>query len=387
MVRNYENFRKSAADLCKFDSRFARNPSPTLFELHYYYRGMKQKILGPGSPMPFRTTSNWRISQVIVWLVGIGILFNLIFYPKLGIHLFWNILIPVAPALLVVAIGVWRNVCPLATSALLPARFNFSKGIKLSRQQTGTLNLISVIALLLIAPLRHTLFDTNGLATAILIISVATLAFAMGSLFEWKSGWCSSLCPIHPVEKLYGQKNGIPLSNAQCGSCFKCVAPCPDSTPGIHPMSVKKNRSHQIAGFLMVGAFPGFIWGWFQVPDATGTITFDELLLAYLWPLLGMLVSGLLFYGVKQIVKEKTLVPIFSALSVSCYYWFRIPALVGYGMYPHDGMLIDLSGVIPHWLVTFSALAFSAFFFWWFVFRQQKPTRWGTRPAYAEVRK
>ena len=37
----------------------------------------------------------------------LGIFFSLIFFPKIGIHAFWNVLIPIAPALVVVAVGLW----------------------------------------------------------------------------------------------------------------------------------------------------------------------------------------------------------------------------------------------------------------------------------------
>ena len=167
----------------------------------------------------------WRIVQTLIWIVGVIILFNLIFYPTIGIHLFWNILIPVAPILLVVAVGVWRNICPLASTALFPRHLELSKRKKLSIEQTGKFNLIAVIALFVIVPLRHAIFDMNGPATAILILSLGLIAVILSFFYEWKSAWCSGLCPIHPVEKLYGLKNKLSLPNAHCNECFRCVTP------------------------------------------------------------------------------------------------------------------------------------------------------------------
>ena len=37
--------------------------------------------------------------------------------------------------------------------------------------------------------------------TALMLLIAAGIAFALGIAFEWRSGWCASLCPIHPVEK------------------------------------------------------------------------------------------------------------------------------------------------------------------------------------------
>ncbi len=336
------------------------------------------------NPLSQKSTLIWRIAQTLVWMVGLAILFNLIFFPDIGIHLFWNILIPVAPALFVVAVGVWRNVCPMASNALFSRHIGFSKRKKLTVAQSSKLNLIAVIALFIIVPLRHAIFDTNGMATALLILSISAIAIIMGFIFEWKSGWCSGLCPVHPVEKLYGVNNRFSLPNAHCNNCFRCVTPCPDSTPGISPLSSKKTIYHRITGFLMVGAFPGFIWGWFQVPDYHGYISISELIGVYIMPLVGLVLSSLLFLILKKYLQEKTLVALFSAAAVSCYYWFRLPALVGFGIFPNDGMLIDLSNLIPEWSITVLVVATTLFFFWWIVLRNKKQVPWAIRPIYAD---
>ncbi|MEZ4825099.1 MAG: hypothetical protein R3C61_02220 [Bacteroidia bacterium] len=333
-----------------------------------------------------RTILFWRIAQIVVWLTGVFILFNLIFRPKLGIQLFWNVLIPVAPLLLVVGVGVWRNICPMASFALFPRHIGISKRKKITITQTGKLNLIAVVFLLIVVPLRHAIFDTNGLATAILILSLGAVAVTTSFFYEWKSAWCSGLCPVHPVEKLYGVKNRISLPNAHCEACHRCVTPCPDTTPGIHPLSTEKTNSHKIAGLLIVGGFPGFIWGWFQIPDYQEITDVTQLMNLYLLPLSGLVITGALFLILKKFVKKQVLITVFSAASVSCYYWFRIPALFGYGIYPGDGMLIDLSGILPEWSLTLAAITTTIFFFWWVVFRRQEATRWVGRPVYADKR-
>ena len=337
-----------------------------------------------GNQLSARSILTWRIVQTTIWLVGVFILFNLIFYPTIGIHLFWNVLIPVAPLLLVVAVGVWRNICPMASIALFPRHMGFSKRKKITIAQSGKLNLIAVIALFIIVPLRHAIFDMNGLATAILIISLGLIAAVTGLFFEWKSAWCSGLCPVHPVEKLYGLNNRLSLPNAHCDKCHRCVTPCPDSTPGINPMSSKKTNYHRIAGFLMVGAFPGFIWGWFQVPDYPGITGIEQLVSIYQTPCLGLVITSALFLILKRFVKERVLIAIFSAAAVSCYYWFRLPALLGFGIFPSDGMLIDLTGILPEWSITVTIITTTLFFFWWIVVSKQNKISCGIRPAYAD---
>jgi hypothetical protein len=99
--------------------------------------------------------------------------------------------------------------------------------------------------------------------------------------------------------------------------------------------------------------------------------------------LLGLLVTSILFLVLKRFIQERILIAIFSAAAVSCYYWFRIPALFGFGVFPGDGMLVDLTGVLPEWAITVMVVVLTLFFFWWIVFSKQRKISWVIRPAYA----
>lgn len=342
--------------------------------------------LKSGVQLSSRSVLIWRLVQLAVWLVGATILTFLIFFPVIGIHMFWNILIPVAPAILVVFTGVWRNVCPMATTALLPRHFKLSKSKRLSTMQIAKLNLISIIGLFVIVPLRHAFFNTSGPGTAILIISMVILSLAAGFLFEWKSAWCSGLCPVHPVEKLYGTKSMLAIPNAHCGECMNCVVPCPDSIPGMHPMVSKKNVYQKISGYLLVGGFPGIVWGWFHVSDQVQISNIAQLTEVYKVPLLGLITTLILFVLAKRAfakTKETTLIGVFAASAVACYYWYRIPALFGFGLYENDGMLFNLKGSLPPWIITISIVCSTIFFFWWIVFRKKNESSWIIRPRYS----
>lgn len=327
----------------------------------------------------------WRLAQFSVWLIGAFILFALIFIPSTGLLLFWNILIPLAPVLFVVMVGVWRNVCPLATTNLLPRHLGLSKQKKLTATQLGILNLIAVITLYTIVPLRHAVFNHNGLATALLIITMAVTGMIMGFFFEWKSAWCSGLCPVHPVEKLYGGNVLMSMPNAHCDRCRNCVIPCPDSTPNITPASAKKTFAQQLSGLLIIGGLPGFIWGWFHVQDQTSS-TINGLIGVYEMPLLGFAVSIVLYAVLSSLLDakfERRLIAIFAASGVSCYYWFRIPALFGFGNFADDGLLINLNTIIPAWSMTVVTIVTTLFFFYWLVVRKQNNRSWVIRPAFA----
>ena len=332
----------------------------------------------------------WRVAQTAVWLVGLAILVALLFAPDIGIHAFWNVLIPVAPALVAFAPGLWRNICPLGSTALFARHVGLSKRRRLTPEWQGSLGLIGVIALLAIVPLRHVVLDTNGPATALTIGALAAVAVLMGLTFEWKSGWCSGACPVHPVEKLYGSEAALSVPNAHCEPCERCVAPCPDSTPGVHPLSSNGSATKRWAGLMMVGGFPGFIWGWFHVHDYVGAEGWRHLEVAYGWPMAGFAVTLGAFVLLTSVVprgRHLFLIRGFAAAAIACYYWYRLPALFGFGLeaFPTDGMLVDLSGTLPTWFPVASRVVTTALFAWWLVGRRRGETAWGVRPEFSRA--
>jgi len=324
----------------------------------------------------------WRAVQTAVWLVGVAIVAALLWAPDVGIHAFWNVLIPVAPALLAFAPGLWRNICPMATNALFLRHVEKSARKKVPYAWQGRFLLIGVLLLYAIVPLRHVSFDLNGPATATVILALAAAAVVMGSRFEWKSGWCSGICPVHPVERLYGSKPLLSVSNAHCGLCHRCVQPCADSTPDLDPLTAESGLPRRMAGILTVGGFPGLVWGWFQVPDYAGTAGWSHLGPAYAWPLICAAVSTALFLALQR-WNGPALRRAFAAAAIACYYWYRLPALFGFGPFPGDGMLIDLRDTLPAWFPLVSRVATTALFAWWFVGRRTASRAWAVRPEFA----
>lgn len=330
----------------------------------------------------------WRVIQGLFFVIGLTIFLLLLFAPSLGLHAFWNVLIPVAPALVVFAPGLWRNVCPLASAALLPRHMNWSLRKKLPDRWKHRLNLFAILLLLAIVPSRHLLLDTSGPATAAVIASLAVLAVGLGFVFEWKSAWCSGLCPVHPVEKLYGTKPAIAFKNAHCHQCEQCVSICPDSVSGRHLVSSNSRIPQRIGEYLMVGGFPGFIWGWSQVPDYAGGEGWSHVGEAYALPLAGLALTMVLYAILKALCgdRKKTkrlLVDVFAAGAVSCYYWFRLPALFGYAPNPGDGMLVDLREVLSESSKILVRVATTSLFFWWLVASKRGLAKWSIRPQFS----
>lgn len=324
----------------------------------------------------------WRAVQMICWLAGFALLLTLFIQPALGITLLWNVLIPVAPMLLVVATGVWRNICPLGTTSLLPDRFGVAGKLKLTNRDQSWLHLFGVILLLLIIPLRHVLFNTDGRATGFILILLGSVAFSSGLFFERKSAWCSGICPVHPVEKLYGSKPFASMLNAHCADCIRCSVPCPDSTQNSRPFLQDNTVISRITETLLVGVFPGFIWGWFHTPDYTGMTGWQHLGQIYGWPLLAGAITALVYELLRfMLIEQRTLlIRFFAAAAVSCYYWFRLPILFGFSQLDTHGRLFNLNGIIPNWVITLLAITMILFFGWWLLIRGNIKYSWAIRP-------
>lgn len=334
----------------------------------------------------------WRSLQLLLYILGIGLLIlmlndSLRFIPflseKFGRDAFWNVLIFAAPLLFAIAPGVWRNICPMGTTSLFSRYFGFGK-VKIQNQNTqGMFYLISVLLLYVLVPLRHV--ETSGLSVVIVLVCVAIFALIIGFVFQGKSGWCSGLCPVFPVEKLYGTKPLITVSNAHCSSCANCVVPCADSIDNITPSSNTDSVASRFASFIFVGGFPGFVWGWFNVADfPTRMEGWNNLANVYALPMFGFIISLTIYWLLRKLFSEKdyfAISLIFAAAAISCYYWYRIPAILG---------LSGSTGVFGLDLSEYTSLKLilrfisSAFFFWWIVVRNTNKS-WEYRPKFASM--
>ena len=332
---------------------------------------------------------NVKILQIVFWVFGFAVFLDFFMFPEIALHAFWNVLIPVAPALFVVAPGLWRNVCPLGSTVLLSHKFKFSLGLKITQRTQDRLSFIGLALLFLLVPFRHVIMNTSGIATALTILAMTLIGFILTVFFTNKSVWCSGMCPVHHVEKFYGLKPVYELPNAHCDKCSRCVKVCPDSVPS--KMSYNPHLGSRLQRFntsVMIGAFPGFIWGWFHIPDFHGIAGFDNLFFIYIVPLLFGISSYAAYVFIKTFVpfdKHQHLVAFYAFLAVSCYYWYRIPSLIGFGneLFLEDGRLVDLSMILPEWFPILTRILVIVVFAWLLLFRNRGEKAWSTRPQYA----
>ncbi len=332
-----------------------------------------------------REQTIWRWAQVLTWAAGMFIWGALIVQPELGLHLLWNVLIPLLPALLVVAPGVWRNVCPLASLSLAPHHFGLSRGKQLSPASRGRFYLGAFVLLMVVVPLRKVLLDTNGAVLAAILCAVGLLAIGRGLVFKWKSSWCSSLCPVYPVELLYGSRPLVSVPNAHCSSCLRCVAPCSESTAGLTPGTAVDTKLGRHVGVAFTGCFPGFVWGWYNVPTYSGWEGIDHLHVAYGIPWLAGGLTLTLHLALRRAwPKQEDLIGrVFAAAAIITYYWYRLPPVFGIGN-PDAAMVVDLSPWLPAWSATALRVFEMVAFGWLILGRTGKRRTWETPPPSAE---
>lgn len=229
-----------------------------------------------------------------------------------GLFVMWQVTIPLLPLLFLTAPGLWRNLCPLAASNQTP------RALKLSRAKTapGWLKEYGyVIAFSLFVGfvvLRKAGLDDSGAYSALLLLGAMAAAFTGGLFLKGKSGWCSTICPLLPVQRIYGQTPLLLIANAHCQPCVGCVKNCYDFNPKAAYLADLHDQDHYWSGYrkYFVGGFPGLVLGFFA---------FDLVEMA-----LTTAVSLALFATLTTFYKTSahTLTSLFGATAFALFYWY-----------------------------------------------------------------
>jgi hypothetical protein len=67
----------------------------------------------------------WHALRVLSVAAAVGLAVLLVVRPEQGLFLLWQLVIPIVPAVFLVAPGLWRNACPLAALNQLPRLAGF----------------------------------------------------------------------------------------------------------------------------------------------------------------------------------------------------------------------------------------------------------------------
>jgi hypothetical protein len=254
---------------------------------------------------------------------------SLVRWPTPTLNILWNAVVPVLPAVFLLNPLLWRNVCPLATLTTLTGDRIGTRAIA-SHAVRRTL-VAGAILLMVLVSARRLVFNTDGPALAAVIVPVALLALAGGVFFERKAGFCNSICPVLPVERLYGQSPLLTLPNVRCPSCIGCTEQgCLDRSlahatrTAIGPRAALPTWLHSPFGYFAAG-FPGFVTGYFLVDNQPLSGA----------PRVALVIGTAIAVSVVTITAVVRLfripatlaLPVLGALAVGLYYWFSGPAI------------------------------------------------------------
>jgi nitrite reductase (NADH) large subunit len=271
-------------------------------------------------PMPV-----WRAVRVGSVVSYLSLAAVLVVWPQTGLRIFFGIVIPLLPVLFFVAPGVWRNICPLSSANQSPRVLGFTLGRTAPRWLQERGYLVAMTLFFGIAGARLAVFNSNGTATAVLLLLVIGSAFAGGVLFKGKSGWCSSICPLLPVQRLYGQTPFVLSPNSHCRPCLACTRNCFDFQPqlaqqaDVHDPETTWHQPRR----LFAGALPGFVLGFFTLLGQTDLSTEEVYarLALYVLASVGACFALEAFLG----ISAGLVTALWGAVALNLFYWHGTP--------------------------------------------------------------
>ncbi len=278
--------------------------------------------IAPGKPL-------WRIAQLFGVVLTLALIAALWIVPKPALKLLWDMVIPLLPAVFLVNPLIWRNVCPLATLNDVTGDRSGRRVVDSGMTHAGWI--VGIVLLFVLVPARRFLFNDNGPALAITVTLVAAVALVAGMIFARRAGFCNTICPVLPVEKLYGQVPLVPMHGVRCDRCTVC-------TPvGCIDLATTKTLAQTIGplrrdtGWLRTGfgafaaAFPGFIIGYFTTTNGdlatAGAVYFRVLgFAAASYALVAAATTALR-------LRAALAMPLLGATALGLYYWYAAPKL------------------------------------------------------------
>jgi NADPH-dependent 2,4-dienoyl-CoA reductase/sulfur reductase-like enzyme/ferredoxin len=269
----------------------------------------------------------WDALRVASVAAALTLCVSLFFAPRVGIFIFWGLMLPLLPLLFFIAPGFWRNVCPLAASNQAPRRFGFQRNRSLHPTVRSYGFLVPIALFFTLVPARKVVFNSNGTALGILLLATLAAAFAGGIAFKGKSGWCSSFCPLLPVQRVYGQTPFLTIRNSHCEPCVGCAKNCYDFNPHVAQLADYYDPDPYRGAYrrVFVGAFPAIVLAFYTLDAGTG------------WGIAGMygrfglyILGGIgAFYLLESVLRISPAVlgVVFGAAALDLYYWFNWPLL------------------------------------------------------------
>ncbi len=295
---------------------------------------LRGRVLGtsprPGEPLfPSYTEMRSRVPLPVWHAIRIGsvlaylaLCVALFIRPAGGLFVFFKVIVPLLPILFFTAPGLWRNICPLAAANQTPRVRGFTRALTPPDWLRRYGVVISIVLFFGITSARLALFNHSGPATGVLLSLTIINAFVAGYAFKGKSGWCSSICPLLPLQRVYGQTPFAKVPNSHCQPCVGCTKNCYDFRPSVAYQADlhEPDPAWTAPRKLFAAALPGFVLGFFTLLHSTG-IALPQ---TYLRLALFFLGSVGLFYAVQALasVSSTVLIALWASAAINIFYWF-----------------------------------------------------------------
>lgn len=271
----------------------------------------------------------WGIARWSAFLSVPVLLVLLVVAPQPTLTILWYVIVPVLPASFFLAPALWRGICPLATLNEWGNRVG--RPAALPTATARALGVGGLVLFYLMVPARHLLFNLDGVVLAATIAAVGVLALLLGALYETRSAFCNALCPVLPVEQLYGQAPLLKVARGRCDTCTVCTPRgCLDlSEQKALPQAIGPARRTNEWLLTPLGAFaaalPGFVLGYNLVADGplgTAPRVYGVILGAALASWL-LCAGGVRAFGIRM----GTALVGLAAAAGGVYYWYAGPSV------------------------------------------------------------
>ena len=284
--------------------------------------------VAPGRPL-------WRTAQFLGVVLTLVLIAALWAVPQTALKVLWDMVIPLLPAVFLVNPQIWRNVCPLATLNDLEGSHAGRSAMNARTTRAGWV--MGIVLLFVLVPARRFLFNENGPALAATIVAVAALAVITGLVYARRAGFCSSICPVLPVEKLYGQAPLLAMHGVRCDRCTLCTPVGCIDLAGPKMLAQTIGPLRRESGWFRTGfgafaaAFPGFIIGYFT--SANGEFSTAGAVYFRVFGFAALSFTAVAAAATAFHVRAAIAMPVLGAAALGLYYWYAAPGLTtAYGL-------------------------------------------------------
>jgi hypothetical protein len=246
-----------------------------------------------------------------------------------ALRLVWGIIVPLLPITLLISPALWRGICPLST--LNEAGNRLGGTTPLSPRDERRFAIVGLVLFAVLVPARHLVFDQDAVILTGTILGVGVLAVVLGARYQQRSAFCNGLCPILPVERLYGQSPLVAIGRGRCATCAVCTPRGCLDLAGDKALAQTLGHARRDQRWLatplgfFAAALPGFIVGFNQLSDAP-VPSFAQAYVVPLGAALGSVAATAILVALLRPAARGAIVAL-SASAITLHYWYAGPTL------------------------------------------------------------